>query len=65
MIFFSYLSLAKINDIKRYLTIFNDRNSRIKFPLTWKIIIIKLLLVIVKYRQVGTVLYMDICVVAE
>ena len=55
--FFSYLSLAKINDIKRCLTIFNHRNFRIKFQRTWKIIVIKLSLVIVKYRQVRTVLY--------
>ena len=40
-----------MNDIKRYLTICNDRTSRIKFPLTGKIIVIKLSLVVVKYRQ--------------
>ena len=53
---FSYLSLAKTKDIKRYLMIFNDRNSRIKFPLTWKTIVMKLSLDIVKYRLAGTVL---------
>ena len=53
---FSYLSLAKTKDIKRYLMIFSDRNSRIKFPLTWKTIVMKLSLDIVKYRLAGTVL---------
>ena len=53
---FSYFSLAKTKDIKRYLMIFNDRNSRIKFSLTWKTIVMKLSLDIVKYRLAGTVL---------